>query len=52
VKKRVGAAASDLYEYGAGKNATVQRILAVSGLSEEERASIEANQVPVTERKR
>jgi GrpB-like predicted nucleotidyltransferase (UPF0157 family) len=52
VKKRIGAMAADIYEYGAGKNDTVQRILAVSGLSEEERASIEANQVPVTERKR
>ena len=52
VKKRVAATATDIYEYGAGKNATVQRILAASGLSDEERASINANQVPVTERKR
>jgi GrpB-like predicted nucleotidyltransferase (UPF0157 family) len=52
VKKRVGAAAADIYEYGAGKNATVQRILAAAGLSNEDRSSIDANQVPVTERKR
>ena len=52
VKKRIAATASDIYEYGAGKNATVQRILAASGLSDKERASIDASQVPVTERKR
>lgn len=52
VKKRVGAMAADLYEYGAGKNAAVQRILARARLSDEERASIDAIQVPVTERRR
>jgi GrpB-like predicted nucleotidyltransferase (UPF0157 family) len=52
VKKWVGATASDIIEYGAGKNATVQRILAAAGLSAEERASIDANQAPVTTRKR
>lgn len=52
VKKTVGATAADIYEYGAGKNATVQRILAAAGLNDEERASINANQVPITQRKR
>jgi GrpB-like predicted nucleotidyltransferase (UPF0157 family) len=52
VKKRVAAAAVDIYEYGAGKNEIVQRILEVAGLSEAERISINANQIPVTERKR
>lgn len=52
VKKRVAATAADLYEYGVGKNATVQHILAVAGLSDEERASIDAQQVPGTDPKR
>lgn len=52
VKKRIGAAASDLYEYGAGKNEVIQRILASAGISDEDRSSIIANQVPVTERRR
>ena len=52
VKKRVAAMATDIYEYGAGKNATVQHILARSGLSDEERPLINGNQVPATERKR
>ena len=52
LKKHLGATASDIYEYGAGKNATVQRILAAAGISDEDRASINANQVPVTERRR
>ena len=46
VKKRVGAVASDIDAYGQGKNAVVQRILAAAGLTEAERASIDANQVP------
>ncbi|HEX6444189.1 MAG TPA: GrpB family protein [Streptosporangiales bacterium] len=46
VKKRVGATAADLEEYGKGKNATVQRILRAGGMSAAERASIDANQVP------
>jgi hypothetical protein len=52
VKKLLGSTAADIYEYGAGKNATVQRILAAAGLSDDDRASIDANQVPVTERQR
>lgn len=51
-KKRVGRTAADIYEYGAGKNAVVQRILAAAGLSETELDSINSNQVPVTPRKR
>ncbi len=51
VKRQVAATAIDIYEYGAGKNETVQRILAAAGLSEAERASINANNVPVTRRK-
>lgn len=46
VKKRVGATAADIYEYGAGKNATVQRILEAAGLSDSDRASIGGNEVP------
>jgi GrpB-like predicted nucleotidyltransferase (UPF0157 family) len=45
VKRRVGAAA-DIDEYGRGKNAMVQQILAAAGLTDAERASIDANQVP------
>lgn len=47
VKKRVGAQAADIYEYGAGKTAMVQRILEAAGLAEGDRASIGANQVPI-----
>lgn len=46
VKRRVGAAAGDIGEYGRGKNAIVQRILAAAELTEDERASIDAIQVP------
>jgi len=46
VKKQVGAIAADIDEYGRGKNAMVQQILAAAGFTEEERASIDANQVP------
>lgn len=46
VKRRVGATAADIDEYGQGKNAMVQRILAAAGLTEAERASINGNQVP------
>lgn len=46
VKKQVGATAADIYEYGRGKNAMVQQILAASGLTDAERASINGNQVP------
>jgi GrpB-like predicted nucleotidyltransferase (UPF0157 family) len=52
LKKRLGATASDIYEYGAGKNATIQHILVAAGMCDEDRASIGANQVPVTERRR
>ena len=41
-----GPSALDIEEYGRGKNAMVQAILRAAGLSDEERASIDANQVP------
>jgi GrpB-like predicted nucleotidyltransferase (UPF0157 family) len=47
VKKRIGAHAADIYEYGAGKNVVVQRILEAAGLSSNDRASINGNQVPI-----
>jgi GrpB-like predicted nucleotidyltransferase (UPF0157 family) len=50
VKKRVGATAGDLYEYGAGKNSMVQLVLEAAGISDAERASIDGNQVPQTSR--
>jgi GrpB-like predicted nucleotidyltransferase (UPF0157 family) len=46
VKRQVGARAANIDEYGQGKNAMVQRILAAAGLTGAERASINANQVP------
>jgi GrpB-like predicted nucleotidyltransferase (UPF0157 family) len=46
VKRRAGATASDIDEYGRGKNATIQRILAAAGLTEAERAAIDADQGP------
>lgn len=52
LKKRLGVTSADIYEYGAGKNTMVQRILLAAGLSEEERATIGANEVPITDRKR
>lgn len=48
VKRRVGAVAADIDQYGAGKNAMVQRLLEAAGLTDAERASIDANQVPPT----
>lgn len=48
LKKEVGATAADLYQYGAGKNAMVQRILIAAGLSEQQRVSIGAIVVPIT----
>lgn len=45
VKRRVAAEAADSYAYGRGKNAMVQRILAAAGLSEAERAEIDASRV-------
>jgi GrpB-like predicted nucleotidyltransferase (UPF0157 family) len=46
VKKEVGATAANIDEYGRGKNAMIQQILAAAGLSPAERAAIDANQVP------
>lgn len=46
VKRRAGAVAADIDEYGQRKNAMVQEILAAAGLTDAERASIDANQVP------
>jgi GrpB protein len=45
VKRRVGATVADIDEYGRGKDATIQEILAVAGMTGAERASIGANQV-------
>ena len=46
VKKRVGPTAANIDEYDRAKNAIVHKILAAAGLTEAERASINANQVP------
>ena len=46
VKRMVGATAANIDEYGAGKNAMVQKILAAAGLSEAERSTIGSNNVP------
>jgi GrpB-like predicted nucleotidyltransferase (UPF0157 family) len=46
VKREVGAAAANIDDYARGKNAMVQQILAAAGMTEAERASIDANQVP------
>jgi GrpB-like predicted nucleotidyltransferase (UPF0157 family) len=46
VKRRAGATAANIDEYGRAKNAMLQKILAAAGLTEAERASINANQVP------
>jgi GrpB-like predicted nucleotidyltransferase (UPF0157 family) len=46
VKRQAGAAAANIDEYGRAKNAMVQRILAAAGLTEAERAAIDAKQVP------
>jgi GrpB-like predicted nucleotidyltransferase (UPF0157 family) len=46
VKRRVGSTAADIEDYGRGKNAIVQQILRAAGLTDDERASIDANQVP------
>ncbi len=46
VKQRVGAVAADIEVYGRGKNAMVQKILAAAGLTDNERTSIDGNQVP------
>jgi GrpB-like predicted nucleotidyltransferase (UPF0157 family) len=47
VKRQVGATATGIAEYGPGKNAVILRILAAAGLTDQERASIAANQLPV-----
>jgi hypothetical protein len=49
VKRKVGAVAANIDEYGRGKNAMVQQILAAAGLTAGERASIDASQVPSRE---
>jgi GrpB-like predicted nucleotidyltransferase (UPF0157 family) len=46
VKRRVAAVAESIDEYGQGKSAMIQRILAAAGLTETELASIDANRVP------
>jgi GrpB-like predicted nucleotidyltransferase (UPF0157 family) len=46
VKKRVGASATTIDEYGQGKNAMVQRILEQGGLTVAERSEIDHAQVP------
>ena len=46
VKRQVAAMAANIDEYGRGKNAMIQLILAAAGLTDAERASIDANQVP------
>jgi GrpB-like predicted nucleotidyltransferase (UPF0157 family) len=46
IKMRLAATAANIDEYGQGKSATVQQILAAAGLTDAERASIDANQVP------
>jgi hypothetical protein len=45
-KRRAGATAASIDEYGRGKNAGIQQILAAAGLTDAERAAINANQVP------
>jgi GrpB-like predicted nucleotidyltransferase (UPF0157 family) len=49
VKKRAAATASSIEEYGRGKNAVIQEILAVAGLTPDERRMIDAAQVPSRE---
>ena len=46
VKRRVGATAANIDDYGRGKNAMIQKILAAAGLTSSERAAIDASQVP------
>jgi len=46
IKKKVGATARDIDEYGSGKNAAVQQILAAAGLSEEDRRAIDNQSIP------
>jgi GrpB-like predicted nucleotidyltransferase (UPF0157 family) len=46
VKRAVASYASDIVEYGQGKNSVIQKILATGGLSAEELASIDGQQGP------
>jgi GrpB-like predicted nucleotidyltransferase (UPF0157 family) len=46
VKRRLAAVTDDIDEYGQGKSAVIQRILATAGLTDAELSSIDANQVP------
>jgi GrpB-like predicted nucleotidyltransferase (UPF0157 family) len=46
VKRRVAAVTDDIDDYGQGKSAVIQRILATAGLTDAELSSIDANQVP------
>ncbi|HEV2360632.1 MAG TPA: GrpB family protein [Acidimicrobiales bacterium] len=51
VKLAAGATAADIFDYGARKDETIQRILTRAGLTEDERASIAGNNVPRTDRR-
>jgi GrpB-like predicted nucleotidyltransferase (UPF0157 family) len=46
VKRQAGVRAADIDEYGQEKSDIVQKILRTAGLTDSERASIAANQVP------
>jgi hypothetical protein len=46
VKKLVAADAANIDDYGRGKNDMVQKVLAAAGVSDEDRAAINGNQVP------
>lgn len=46
VKRQVAARAANIDDYGQAKTAVVQKLLAAAGLTEAERASIAANQMP------
>ncbi len=49
VKMKVGATSGSIEDYGRGKNAVIQEILAVAGLTGDERRLIDAAQVPSRE---
>jgi GrpB-like predicted nucleotidyltransferase (UPF0157 family) len=46
IKQRVAATAANIDDYGKGKNALIQEILAVAGFTEAERVAIDTAQVP------
>jgi GrpB-like predicted nucleotidyltransferase (UPF0157 family) len=46
VKRKAGASAANIDEYGQAKSAMVQKILAAAGVTSTDRASVAANQVP------